>query len=45
MRRLFTLVTGYTSIRTIISLASVMSWRLHQMDVWTTVLNGVIEEE
>jgi hypothetical protein len=41
----FSPVTRYTSIRTIISLASVMGWRLHQMDVKTTFLNGVIEEE
>ena len=32
-------------IRTIISLASIMGWKLHQMDVKTMVLNGVIEEE
>jgi hypothetical protein len=35
----------YTSIRTIIALASAMGWRLHQMDVKTTFLNGEIEEE
>jgi hypothetical protein len=31
----FSPVTRYTSIKTIISLASVMGWRLHQMDVKT----------
>jgi hypothetical protein len=41
----FTLVSGYTSIRTIIALAAKMKWKLHQMDVKTTFLNGVIEEE
>jgi hypothetical protein len=41
----FTPVTGYTSIRAVISLTSVMGWRIHQMDVKTTFLNGVIEEE
>jgi hypothetical protein len=41
----FSLVTKYTSIRTIISLALVMGWKLHHMDVNTVFLNGVIEEE
>ena len=35
----------YTSFRTIMVLASIMKWNLHQMDVKTTFLNGVIEEE
>jgi hypothetical protein len=41
----FSPVARYTSIRTIISIAAVMDWRLHQMDVKTAFLNGVIEEE
>jgi hypothetical protein len=41
----FALVARYTSIRTIISLAASMGWRLHQMDVKTSFLNGEIEEE
>jgi hypothetical protein len=41
----FALVARYTSIRRIISLASAMGWRLHQMDVKTTFLNREIEEE
>jgi hypothetical protein len=41
----FALVARYTSIRTIIALATKMKWKLHQMDVKTIVLNGVIEEE
>jgi hypothetical protein len=41
----FAPVTRYTSIRVVISLALVMGWRIHQMDVKTTFLNGVIEEE
>jgi hypothetical protein len=41
----FSPVSRYTSIRTIISLAAAMGWRLHQMDVKTTFLNGDIEEE
>ena len=40
----FTLVARYTSIRTIMALASMMKWDLHQMDVKPTFLNGVIEE-
>ena len=35
----------YTSIRTIIAIASAMEWKLHQMDVKTTFLNGIIKEE
>jgi hypothetical protein len=41
----FSLVTKYASIRDVISNASVMRWRIHQMDVKTTFLNGIIEEE
>jgi hypothetical protein len=38
-------VARYTSIRTIIDIAAKMKWKLHQMDVKTTFLNGVIKEE
>jgi hypothetical protein len=38
-------VARYTSIRTIIALAAKMKWKLHEMDVKKTFLNGVIEEE
>jgi hypothetical protein len=41
----FAPIARYTSIRTIIALAASMGWRLHQMDVKTTFLNGEIEEE
>ena len=41
----FALAARYTSIRTFLSLASKMKWKLHQMDVKTNFLNGVIEEE
>jgi hypothetical protein len=41
----FSPFSRYTSIWTIISLATSMGWRLHQMDVKTTFLNGEIEEE
>ena len=41
----FAPVARYTSIRTVISLAVQMGWEIHQMDVKTAFLNGVIEEE
>jgi hypothetical protein len=41
----FAPLARYTSIRTIIDLTAKMKWKLHQMDVKTTFLNGVIEEE
>ena len=41
----FALVARYSSIRTIISLAAEMGWCVHQMDVKTAFLIGVIEEE
>jgi hypothetical protein len=41
----FAHVAKYTSIRTIIALAAKMKWKLHQMDIKTTFLTGVIEEE
>jgi hypothetical protein len=42
---IFSLVARYTSIQMIISPATSMGWRLHQMDVKTTFLNREIEEE
>ena len=41
----FAPIARYTSIRTIIALATKMKWKLHQMDVKTAFLNGVIKEE
>ena len=41
----FALVVRYTSIKSIISLAAQMGWEIHQIDVKTTFLNGVIEEK
>jgi hypothetical protein len=38
----FAPVARYTSIRTIIDLAAKMKWKLHQMDVKTAFLNGII---
>ena len=41
----FAPVARYTSIKTIMALASMMNLNLHQMDVKTPFLNGVIEEK
>jgi hypothetical protein len=41
----FSPVARDTLVRTIIALAAKMKWKLHQMDVKTTFLNGVIEDE
>ena len=41
----FAPATRYTSIRTIMALASMMKWDLHQVDENTTFPNGMIEEE
>jgi hypothetical protein len=41
----FAPVARCTSIHTIIALAASMGWRLHQINVMKTFLNGEIEEE
>ena len=41
----FAPIARYTTVKTIISLAAVFRWKLHQMDVKTAFLNGKIEEE
>lgn len=41
----FSAVAKYTSIRIFVSLNSIMGYNIHQMDVNTTFLNGVIKEE
>jgi hypothetical protein len=41
----FAPVARYTSIRVVISIVAEMGWKIHQMDVKTTFLNGIIEEE
>jgi hypothetical protein len=41
----FAPVARYTSIKSIISIATEIGWRIHQMDVKTAFLNGFIEEE
>ena len=41
----FVPVARYTSIRSVLALATVMKWKIHQMDVKTSFLNGVVEDE
>ena len=41
----FSLVARYTSIRLVLTLDTVMKWKVHQMDVKRTLLNCVVEEE
>jgi hypothetical protein len=41
----FAPVARYTSIRAVISIATEMGWKIHQMDVKTAFLNGLIQEE
>jgi hypothetical protein len=41
----FAPVARYTSIRSVISIAAEMGWKIHQMDVKTTFLHGIIQEE
>ena len=38
----FSPVERYTSIRTIMGLASMMKWDLHRIDVKTSFMNGMI---
>eukprot|EP00253_Pinus_taeda_P009842 PITA_09842 len=40
----FAPVARYSSIQTILALSAQMGWHIHQMDVKTAFLNGVIEE-
>ena len=41
---IFAPVARYTSIRTIMAIAAKMGWSIHQMDVKTAFLNGILEE-
>ena len=41
----FSPVARYSSIISIISMATYMGWQTHQMDIKIAFLNGVIEEE
>ena len=38
-------IARYSSIRSILALLAQMGWKIRQMDVKTTFLNGNIEEE
>ena len=42
---IFSLVARYTSIILVLSLATLMKWKINLMDVKITFLNGVVEEE
>jgi len=42
---IFAHVVRYSSIRSILALSTQMGWKIHQMDVKPTFLNGMIEEE
>jgi hypothetical protein len=41
----FTPVARYTSIGAMISVTTEMGWKIHQLDLKTTFINGIIEEE
>ena len=41
----FAPVARYTSIICILALVAVMKWKVHQMDMKTSFLTGVVEEE
>ena len=41
----FAPIARYYSVRALISIAVEMGWKIHQMDVKTAFLNGIIQEE
>ena len=41
----FASVARFSSIRAVISVVAKMGWRIHQMDVKTAFLNGLLQEE
>ena len=42
---MFAPVARYASIRTVMAIVAEMGWKIHQMDVKTAFLNGILEEE
>ena len=38
-------IPRYISIKSLISIDAEMGWKIHQMDVKTTFLNGIVHEE
>ena len=38
-------VARYTFVRSILALVAIIKWKVHQMDVKTTFLNGVVEDK
>lgn len=40
----FVPIVGYTTIQSLVCLATSMGWNIHQMDVKTTFLNVTIDE-
>ena len=42
---IFSPVAQYTTIRLVVSLASGQGWTLHQMDVKTSFMHGMLQEE
>jgi hypothetical protein len=40
----FAPVAQYSSVRVILAISAQMGWKVHQMDVKTVFLNGVVEE-
>ena len=45
MMNFFAQVAKYTSIIIVIFLTAILGWKIHQMDVTTTFLNGEVEGE
>ena len=41
----FAPIARYTSVRSVLALAIVMKWKIHQIDVKTSFLNDVMEEK
>ena len=42
---MFAPIVRYASSRTVMAIVAEMGWNIHQMDVKTAFLNGILEEE